>query len=110
MTKMELAQALAEKVPGMTISQAIAATEGVIGVISDALVAGDTLTLRGFATIKPVTLAPRKGRDIAAGKVIDVPARRSVKLVLSKELKARMNKPAAVLNDNGHGTKKGGLK
>ena len=46
MTKMELAQALSDKVPGMTISQAISATEGVIGVISDALVAGDTLTLR----------------------------------------------------------------
>lgn len=110
MTKMELAQAIADKVTGLTISQAIAATEGVIGVITDTLVAGDTLTLRGFATIKPVTLAPRKGRDIAAGKVIDVPARRSVKLVLSKELKARMNKPIVAISDNGHCSKKGGLK
>lgn len=92
MTKMELASALVEKVPGMKLSEAIAATEGVIEVISDALVAGDTITLRGFATIKPVVQAARKGRDIKGGKVIDVPERRSVKLVLSKELKAKLNK------------------
>lgn len=91
MTKMELAKALAEKT-GMPLSQAISSTEGVIETINEALVAGETLTLRGFATIKPVTLAARKGRDISAGKVIEVPARRSVKLTLSKELKKRLNK------------------
>lgn len=88
---MELALAPENKVPGMTRSQAMAATEGLISAISDALVAGETLTLRGLATIKPVTLAARTARDIRAGKIIDVPARRSVKLVLSKELKNRMN-------------------
>ena len=96
MTKMELAQALMEKVPEMKLSEAIVATDGVIEVITDTLVAGETLTLRGFATIKPIVQAARKGRDINAGKVIDVPERRNVKLVLSKELKTRMNNVAVV--------------
>lgn len=91
MTKMELASAIADK-KDIKLSEAIAATEGVFEVISDALAAGETITIRGFATIKPVELAPRRGRDIKAGKVIDVPARRSVKLTLSKELKAKLNK------------------
>lgn len=91
MTKNDLAQALAEQVPNMTLSQAVAATECVINSISNALVAGDSVTLRGFATIKPVTLAARKARDIKAGKVITIPAQRKAKLILSSQLKNRLN-------------------
>lgn len=76
---------------GLYRSSAIRAVDGVINSISDALARGEAVTLRGFATIKPVNVAKKIGRNISAGSTIVIPAHRSVKLVLSKELKNRMN-------------------
>ena len=76
---------------GLHRSSAIRAVEGVINSISDALARGESVTLRGFATIKPVKVARKIGRNISAGSTIVIPAHRSVKLVLSKELKDKLN-------------------
>ena len=72
-------------------SQAIAATESVIEAISSSLVKGESVFIRGFATIKAVTTAPKKARNISKGTVVSIPAQNTAKLVLSKELKNRMN-------------------
>lgn len=72
-------------------STAAKAVETVIGAISDALVKGDNVYLRGFATFKNVIRSPKKGQHIKGGYIVDIPARRSVKLVLSPELKNKMN-------------------
>ena len=76
---------------GLHRSSAIRAVNGVITSISDALARGEAVTLRGFATIKPVNVARKIGRNISAGSTIVIPAHRSVKLVLSKELKDKLN-------------------
>lgn len=91
MTKLELATALSDQVPGLPLPKAIAATEGIIGIMSDALTRGHSITIRGFATIKPVLRTPRKARNITTGETVNVPARRSVKFILSKELKNQLN-------------------
>lgn len=70
---------------------AIKAVEAVINTITDALVKGDNVYLRGFATFKNVIKSPKKGQNIKGGYTIDIPARRSVKLVLSPELRNKMN-------------------
>lgn len=75
-------------------SQAIAATESVVKAVSHSLIKGESVFIRGFATIKAVTAAPKKARDISKGTAVDVPARRSAKLVLSKGIKERMNQKA----------------
>ena len=74
---------------GLHRSSAIRAVEGVINSISDALARGEAVTLRGFATIKPVEKAEKIGRNMNTPVVI--PAHRSAKLVLSKELKEKLN-------------------
>ncbi len=76
---------------GLHRSSAIRAVEGVIGSISDALARGEAVTLRGFATIKPVLKAEKLGRNISAGNTVVIPAHRSAKLILSKELKDKLN-------------------
>lgn len=76
---------------GLHRSSAIRAIEGVLGAISDSLARGEAVTLRGFATIKPVELAEKIGRNISADKPMVIPAHRSAKLVLSKELKEKLN-------------------
>ena len=72
-------------------SQAIAATDSVVQAISNSLIKGDSVFIRGFATIKAVTTAPKKARNISKGTVVSIPAQNTAKLVLSKELKERMN-------------------
>lgn len=76
---------------GLHRSSAIRAVDGVINSISDTLTRGEAVTLRGFATIEPVNVARKIGRNISAGSTIVIPAHRSVKLVLSKELKDKLN-------------------
>lgn len=41
-------------------SQAIAATDSVVEAISNSLIKGESVFIRGFATIKAVTTAPKK--------------------------------------------------
>lgn len=72
-------------------SQAISATESVVGAICNSLVKGKSVSIRGFATIKVFKTAPKKARNIKAGTFVEIPARNSAKLVLCKELKERMN-------------------
>lgn len=72
-------------------SHAIAATDSVVEAISKSLIKGESVFIRGFATIKAVTTAPKKARNISAGTVVTIPAQNTAKLVLSKELKERMN-------------------
>ena len=79
---------------GLHRSSAIRAVDGVINSIIDALVRGEAVTLRGFATIKAKDIAEKIGRDINADKPVVIPAHRSVKLVVSRELKEKLNSKA----------------
>ena len=72
-------------------SQAIAATDSVVEAISNSLIKGESVFIRGFATIKAVTTAPTKARNISKGIVVTIPARRTAKIILGRELKNQMN-------------------
>lgn len=73
-------------------SQAINAVEAVIDAIAESLSRGESVYLRKFATFKSVVKKAKTGRNIKGGYTVSIPARRSVKIVLSPELKARMNR------------------
>lgn len=90
MTKQDIIDTLTNEC-GLHRSSAIRAVEGFINSISDALARGEAVTLRGFATIKPVSVAEKVGRNINANTPILIPAHRIVKLVASKELKEKLN-------------------
>ena len=76
---------------GFSKVTATAAVEGVIEAITSFLVAGENVSLRGFATIKVKEVAEKKARNIKKGTIITVPPHRTVGLKLSKELKNAMN-------------------
>lgn len=80
------------KKTSLTRLQAIDAVEAVIECIGKALIEDEGIYIRGFATIKPVVRAPKKARHIYKGETINLPERRTVKIIPSKELKAQMNK------------------
>lgn len=90
MTKNDIVKAVCEncEVPKST---AIHAVDCMMQVLSDALVNGDNVYLRGFGTFVVKTTKEKKARNISKGTVVIVPAQRTVKFKLSKQLKKRIN-------------------
>lgn len=76
---------------GVARPTAIKAVNAVINAIADSLKHGDTVYLRGLATFKVRLAPPKIARDINAGKTIIVPERKTVKLILSKEIKKALD-------------------
>lgn len=72
-------------------SQAITAIDSVFEAIEKSLCKDESVYIRGFATIKVCTTKERKARNISKGTTVIIPAQRTVKLVVSKQLKAKMN-------------------
>ena len=74
MTKDEIVKKVAKKTELLTekqIEQVLnAAIETIIGRVSK----GETIYLRGFGTFSPKYRASKKGRNIAKGTLIDIPA------------------------------------
>lgn len=91
MTKNEIAVELCKRNPDMPKSTALHAVEGVVEILSDAFVRGDNVYLRGFGTLEVRTTKEKKARDINAGTTVVVPAQRTVKFKVSKQLKDRLN-------------------
>ena len=51
----------------------------------------ESVYIRGFGTIKTYITKERKARNIYKRTTVIIPARRTVKLVVSKQLKEKMN-------------------
>ena len=85
MTKAEL---IAEIVNdgGITKSQAEKAVDGFFSAVSDALAAGDKITLVGFGTFSVGERAQREGRNPRTGEKIKIPASKVVKFKAGKTL------------------------
>lgn len=91
MTKNDLAVELCKRNPDLPKSTALHVVEGVIDILSDAFVRGDNVYLRGFGSLEVKTTKEKKARNINAGTTVVIPAQRTVKFKLSKQLKNRMN-------------------
>lgn len=91
MTKNEIAGYLTDNT-SLSRSQAMEAVEGVFGAITDSLCKGESVFVRGFATIKAYTSKEKKARNISEGTTMVIPPQRSARLIISKQLKYRMNK------------------
>ncbi len=91
MTKNDIISELVRRTD-LTKSQAIHAVEALVEIVGDALVKGDPILLRGFATIKTVKRAPKMARNIKQGTSVHIPSRRQVKFVAYNELQERINR------------------
>lgn len=91
MTKNDIAAQLCKRIPDLPKSTALHVVEGVTDILSDAFVRGDNVCLRGFGSLEVRTAKEKKARNIAAGVAVVIPAQRTVKFKLSKQLKTRMN-------------------
>lgn len=91
MTKNDIAVDLCKRIPDLEKSTAIHLVDNVVDVLSDAFVRGDNVYLRGFGSLEVKTTKEKMARNIHKGTAVVVPAQRTVKFRLSKQLKSRMN-------------------
>lgn len=91
MTKNDIAVELCKRIPDLPKSTALNVVEGVTDILSDAFVRGDNVYLRGFGSLEVKTTKEKKARNINAGTTVIIPAQRTVKFKVSKQLKNRMN-------------------
>lgn len=92
MTKNDIAVELCNRIADLPKSTALHAVDlGVTDILSDAFARGESVYLRGFGTLEVKTTKEKKARNINAGTTVIIPAQRTVKFKVSKQLKDRLN-------------------
>jgi len=93
MTKADLVKEVS-KSTGVTKKDAAIVLDSLLIAISDALVEGERIEIRGFGTFNVKTREVREGRNPKTGETVQIPQRRVPCFKFSRELKNR------VLEDN----------
>lgn len=86
MNKTEFVRAVAEE-SGLSIKDAGVALDAFMEVTKRLLVSGESVNLIGFGSFEVAERSARPGRDFKTGKMINVPASRTVKFKVGKTLK-----------------------
>ncbi|GKT10678.1 HU family DNA-binding protein [Desulforhabdus sp. TSK] len=89
MTKAELIGKMADDA-GVTKIAAEKALNGFISAVSEALAAGDKITLVGFGTFDVAERSQREGRNPRTGEVISIPASKVVRFKAGNKLKEKV--------------------
>lgn len=91
MTKSELIQKLAEKNPHLFLRDVEKIVDTIFNEITDALVEGDRVELRGFGAFSVKEREPRTGRNPRTGETVQVDAKRLPFFKTGKGLRERLN-------------------
>ena len=75
MTKSELIAQLAERFPQLVAKDADLAVKMILDAMTEALVRGDRIEIRGFGSFALNYRPPRLGRNPKSGEKVDVPAK-----------------------------------
>lgn len=81
--------AVSEKV---TFTTAFKTVDAVLRVIAETLAKGESVNLRGFGAFTVVNKPERILKNIHTGKPVTIPAHKSVRFKLSKEIVTKLNK------------------
>ena len=91
MTKSELIAQLAERFPQLVAKDADFAVKMILDAMSDALVRGDRIEIRGFGSFALNYRPPRTGRNPKSGDKVSVPAKWVPHFKAGKELRERVD-------------------
>ncbi|WP_415035244.1 integration host factor subunit beta [Azonexus sp.] len=91
MTKSELIAQLAERFPQLVTKDADLAVKMILDAMSEALVRGDRIEIRGFGSFALNYRPPRLGRNPKSGEKVDVPAKWVPHFKAGKELRERVD-------------------
>jgi integration host factor subunit alpha len=71
--------------------ESVRLVESVLGIIKEALTAGEDVLITGFGRFRVQEKAGRKGRNPLTGEEVDLPARKVVTFKCSGKLRDRLN-------------------
>ena len=91
MTKSELIARLAERFPQLVAKDADFAVKMMLDAMSEALVRGDRIEIRGFGSFALNYRPPRVGRNPKSGEKVNVPAKWVPHFKAGKELRERVD-------------------
>ncbi len=91
MTKSELIARLAERFPQLVAKDADYAVKMMLDAMSEALVRGDRIEIRGFGSFALNYRPPRTGRNPKSGEKVSVPAKWVPHFKAGKELRERVD-------------------
>jgi integration host factor subunit beta len=91
MTKSELIATLATKNPQLYIRDVETIVDTIISEMSDALVRGDRVELRGFGSFSVKEREARVGRNPRTGETVDIDAKRLPAFKAGKALRDMLN-------------------
>jgi len=94
MTKSELIVRLAERFPQLVAKDADFAVKMILDAMSEALVRGDRIEIRGFGSFALNYRPPRTGRNPKSGEKVSVPEKWVPHFKAGKELRERVDRPA----------------
>jgi len=90
-TKSELVAALAERTPTLTRKHAELVVNTIFDSMSEALVAGDRIEIRGFGSFQVRQRSSRVGRNPKTGAAVEIESKRVPFFKVGKELRDRVN-------------------
>ena len=91
MTKSDLIARLAERFPQLVAKDADFAVKMILDAMSEALVRGDRIEIRGFGSFSLNYRPPRVGRNPKSGEKVDVPEKWVPHFKAGKELRERVD-------------------
>ena len=92
MTKSDLIARLAERFPLLVAKDADFAVKMILDALSEALVKGDRIEIRGFGSFSLNYRPPRVGRNPKSGDKVSVPEKWVPHFKAGKELRERVDK------------------
>jgi integration host factor subunit beta len=91
MTRSELIEALAARFPQLTAQDADVAVKELLDAITEALIKGQRIEIRGFGSFSLKYRPPRTGRNPKTGEKVDVAAKYVPHFKPGKELRDRVD-------------------
>lgn len=91
MIRSELVKDIADKFPGLTLTDVEAVTEVILDSIAGQLASGGRVELRGFGTFTVRAREAREGRNPRTGETVSVAAKHVPHFKAGKELRDRLN-------------------
>jgi len=91
MKKRDIAKAISARLDGLTLIQIENCIDTFFDILTDCLANGDSYNQKNFGTFKRIDRAPRKGRNPQTREIVEIPATKALKVVVSKSLKDKLN-------------------
>lgn len=92
MTKNQIAEQLCQCLQfRISNKQSREIIDALLDIISDSLCSGENVYLHGFGILKVKDIAARRARNIKAGEFMTIPAHKTVKFKISRELLDKVN-------------------